>query len=52
MYGIGAFFAIRAAARAFRGPNGHAGAGDDLLDAPLTPERLLLYLHGEHESTP
>jgi xanthine dehydrogenase large subunit len=40
MYGIGAYFAIRAAARQFR-----PDSRDDLLDAPLTPERLLLYLH-------
>ncbi len=42
MYGIGSYFAIRAAARAFRGHSDTC----DLLDAPLTPERLLLYLHG------
>lgn len=43
MYGIGSYFAIRSAARQFR-----SDAGDgDLLDAPLTPERLLLYLHGK-----
>ncbi len=44
MYGIGAFFAIRDAARAFR-PVERSGA-EDLLCAPLTPERLLMYLHG------
>ena len=43
MYGLAAYFAIRSAARAFR-PEGPAG--NALLDAPLTPERLLLYLHG------
>jgi xanthine dehydrogenase large subunit len=45
MYGIGAFFAIRDAARAFR--PAAASPGDDLLTAPLTPERLLMYLHGD-----
>ena len=42
MYGIGAYFALRAALRAFR---------PDLelpLVAPLTPERVLLQLHGDH----
>ena len=39
MYGIGAFFAIRNAMKAFR-------PGVDLrLDAPMTPERVLLDLH-------
>jgi xanthine dehydrogenase large subunit len=42
MYGIGSYFAIRAAARQFRSD---AKSGD-LLEAPLTPERLLMYLHG------
>jgi len=42
MYGIGAYFAIRAAARQFR----TRANGGDLLQAPLTPERLLMYLHG------
>ena len=41
MYGIGLFFAIRNAMKAFR-------PGADLrLDAPMTPERVLLDLH-EH----
>lgn len=39
MYGIGAFFAIRDAMRAFN-PNAHFP-----FDAPLTPERVLLQLH-------
>ena len=39
MYGIGVFFALRNAMQAFR-------PGADLtLDAPMTPERLLLALH-------
>ena len=39
MYGIGVFFALRNAIKAFR-------PGADLtLDAPMTPERLLLALH-------
>ena len=39
MYGIGVFFALRSAMKAFR-------PGADLtLDAPMTPERLLLALH-------
>ena len=39
MYGIGVFFAIRNAMKAFR-------PGTDLtLDAPMTPERVLLDLH-------
>jgi xanthine dehydrogenase large subunit len=40
MYGMAAYFAIREAALAFRPEAG------ELLDAPLTPERLLLFLHG------
>lgn len=49
MYGIGAYFAIREAARAFRkaGQSGRSSEHVDLLHAPLTPERLLLYLHGK-----
>ena len=39
MYGIGVFFAIRNAMKAFR-PD-----ADLTLDAPMTPERLLLALH-------
>ena len=41
MYGIGVFFAIRNAMKAFR-PD-----ADLTLDAPMTPERLLLDLHRE-----
>ena len=41
MYGIGVFFAIRNAMKAFR-----PGAGLRL-HAPLTPERVLLDLHRE-----
>ncbi len=39
MYGIGVFFAIRAAMRAFRPDS------DLTFDAPMTPERVLLGLH-------
>ncbi len=43
MYGIGVFFALRNAMKAFR-------PGADLtLDAPMTPERLLLALHSNAE---
>jgi len=42
MYGLAAYFAIRDASRAFRPAGTNVPA---LLDAPLTPERLLLYLH-------
>jgi len=41
MYGIGVFFALRAAMRAFR-PDGEPG-----FVAPLTPERVLLQLAGD-----
>ena len=39
MYGIGVFFAIRNAMKAFRPDTGLT------LDTPMTPERLLLALH-------
>ena len=39
MYGIGVFFALRNAMKAFR-PDAELS-----LDAPMTPERLLLDLH-------
>jgi len=46
MYGIGVFFALRRAMRAFR-------AGVDLaFDAPLTPERVLMGLHPEAVTAP
>ena len=41
MYGIGVFFALRNAMKAFR-PD-----ADLTLDAPMTPERVLLDLHRE-----
>ena len=41
MYGIGVFFALRHAMRAFRGDV------DLAFDAPLTPERVLMELHPE-----
>lgn len=44
MYGIGVFFALRNAMKAFR-----PGAALTL-DAPMTPERLLLALHGNSRS--
>ena len=40
MYGIGVFFAIRQAMRAFR-------ERDYAFDAPLTPERVLMALHSD-----
>ncbi len=40
MYGIGVFFALRQAIRAFR-------QQDVAFDAPLTPERVLMALHGD-----
>ena len=44
MYGIGVFFALRNAMKAFR-PD-----ADLTLDAPMTPERVLLDLHGERKA--
>jgi len=41
MYGIGAFFALRHAMRAFR-PN-----ADFPFHSPLTPEKVLMQLHSE-----
>jgi xanthine dehydrogenase large subunit len=41
MYGIGVYFALRAAMRAFR-PDGELS-----LVAPLTPERVLMQLAGD-----
>jgi len=53
MYGIGAYFAIRNAIRAFKSaaPAG-AGAGENLLsfDAPFTAEKVLLNLYSEKVS--
>ncbi len=46
MYGIGAFFALRHAMRAFRPDL------DFAFDAPLTPERVLLQLHPEFVHEP
>ncbi len=40
MYGIGVFFALRHAMRAFR-------ERDYAFDSPLTPERVLMQLHSE-----
>ncbi len=40
MYGIGVFFALRHAMRAFR-------EREYAFCAPLTPERVLMELHGE-----
>lgn len=47
MYGIGAYFAIRNAVRAFRGQQ-HTFA----FHAPMTPERVLMALYPERESEP
>jgi xanthine dehydrogenase large subunit len=41
MYGIGGYFAILAALRAFRPDR------DGFYDAPLTPEKALVFLHGD-----
>jgi xanthine dehydrogenase large subunit len=41
MYGIGAYFAIRNAVRAFNSENSPA------FDAPFTPERVLMSLYSE-----
>ncbi len=46
MYGIGVFFALRHAMRAFR------GAVDLAFTAPLTPERVLMGLHPEGVEAP
>lgn len=46
LYGIGTYFAIRAAARAFRPER------DWRFAAPLSPERLLMFLHGEAARVP
>ncbi|MEM7351129.1 MAG: molybdopterin cofactor-binding domain-containing protein, partial [Acidobacteriota bacterium] len=43
MYGIGVFFAIRHAMRAFR-------SRDYAFDSPLTPERVLMQLHADRLS--
>ncbi len=41
MYGIGAYFALLDAMRAFR-PDREA-----FFDAPMTPEKVLMFLHGD-----
>ncbi len=41
MYGIGAYFALLDAMRAFR-PDREA-----FFHAPMTPERVLMFLHGD-----
>ena len=43
MYGIGAYFSIRDAIQAFTG-------GSVPFQAPMTPERVLLGLHGERQA--
>jgi len=43
MYGIGAYFALLEAMRSFRPDR------EGLYSAPLTPEKVLLYLYGESE---
>lgn len=47
MYGIGAYFAIRNAIKAYVGNNSAADAGNTTLpfNAPLTPEKVLLNLY-------
>jgi xanthine dehydrogenase large subunit len=44
MYGIGAYFALLDAMRAFR-PDREA-----FFHAPMTPERVLMFLHGDREA--
>jgi xanthine dehydrogenase large subunit len=44
MYGIGAYFALLDAMRAFRPDRGA------FFHAPMTPERVLMFLHGDRES--
>ena len=44
MYGIGAYFAIEDACAAFRPDR------EPAFDAPMTPEKVLLFLHGEGSS--
>lgn len=46
LYGIGTYFAIRDAARAFRKDR------DWMFQAPLSPERLMMFLHGESADVP
>jgi xanthine dehydrogenase large subunit len=45
MYGIGAYFALLDAMRAFR-PDREA-----FFHAPMTPERVLMFLHGDRQGT-
>jgi xanthine dehydrogenase large subunit len=45
MYGIGAYFALLDAIRAFR-PDRAA-----FFNAPMTPERVLMFLHGDRTET-
>jgi xanthine dehydrogenase large subunit len=42
MYGIGAYFALLDAMRAYRPDR------DAFFHAPMTPERVLMFLHGDH----
>ena len=42
MCGIGVYFALLAALRAIR-PDGYG-----VYNAPLTPEKALMFLHGDH----
>jgi xanthine dehydrogenase large subunit len=44
MYGIGAYFALLDAMRAFRPDRA------PIFHAPMTPERVLMFLHGDHTS--
>ncbi len=44
MYGIGVYFALLDALRAFRPER------ESVYNAPLTPEKALLFLHGEKSS--
>jgi xanthine dehydrogenase large subunit len=43
MYGIGAYFALLEAMRAFRPDR------EGMFHAPMTPERVLMFLHGDRQ---
>ncbi len=47
MYGIGAFFAIRDAMRAFQKDADPENKSEFAFDAPLTPEKVLMDLHND-----
>jgi xanthine dehydrogenase large subunit len=45
MYGIGVYFALLDALRAFRPDR------EPFFEAPMTPERVLMFLHGDRLGT-